>query len=118
MTLRSHTRDGGLALRSRRACSAGYPRYLAGTPFSGFESSGVVPAATASLRDLEFLVGLSEPDAAQLVNDHAHPGGEGGRFGGAFSDDERERRNPILHEAWSQFDFLRAMDEGTADSGK
>ncbi|MBW9121237.1 hypothetical protein JNB63_14150 [Microbacterium trichothecenolyticum] len=92
--------------------------YLAGTPFSGFQSSGAIPAATASLRDLEFLVGLPERDAAHLVIDHAHPNGEGGRFGGAFSDSERKRRNPILEEAWSHFDLLTDMDQETADSDK
>lgn len=30
---------------------------LAGTPFSGFVSSGNVPIVALSLRDLEFLVG-------------------------------------------------------------
>ncbi|WP_430868966.1 hypothetical protein [Demequina aurantiaca] len=57
--------------------------YLAGAPFSGFASSGEIPVTTFSFRDLEFLVGLSEPEAANMVIEHAHPAGEGGRFGGA-----------------------------------
>ncbi|BCW42787.1 hypothetical protein StoSoilB3_43220 (plasmid) [Arthrobacter sp. StoSoilB3] len=80
--------------------------YPAGTPFSGFDSSGEVPVTNLSLRDLEFLVGLTESEAAKIVIDHAHPDWEGGRFGGAFSDDVRKRRNPILQEAWEHFEFL------------
>lgn len=80
--------------------------YLAGTPFSGFASTGAVPATTMSLRDLEFLVGLTESEAAALVIQHAHPDGEGGRFGGAFSEDVMKRRNPILEEAWHYYDFV------------
>lgn len=84
--------------------------YLAGTPFSGFDSSGEVPVTTLSLRDLEFLVGLSELEAAKMVIDHAHSAGEGGRFGGAFSEDVRKRQNPILKEAWDHYEFLAKMD--------
>lgn len=84
--------------------------YLAGTPFSGFNSSGEVPVTTLSLRDLEFLVGLSELEAAKMVIDHAHPDWEGGRFGGAFSEDLRKRQNPILKEAWDHYEFLAKMD--------
>lgn len=80
--------------------------YLAGTPFSGSDSSGEVSVTTLSLRDLEFLVGLSESEAAKMVIDHAHPDGEGGRFGGAFSEGVRKRQNPILKEAWVHFEFL------------
>lgn len=80
--------------------------YPAGTPFSGFDSSGMVPVTNISLRDLEYLVGMSESEAAEMVIDHAHPEGEGGRFGGAFSDDVRKRRNPILKEAWDNFESL------------
>ncbi|MFC8304841.1 hypothetical protein ACFUCV_14290 [Specibacter sp. NPDC057265] len=80
--------------------------YLAGTPFSGFASSGEVPVTTLSLRDLEFLVGLPEIAAAKMVIDHAHPEGEGGRFGGAFSKDQMKRQNPILKEAWGYYEFL------------
>ncbi|MCD1569902.1 hypothetical protein [Agromyces mediolanus] len=82
--------------------------YLAGTPFSGFASSGEVPATTLSLRDLEFLVGLPETDAAALVLAHAHPDGEGGRLGGAFDEETLKRSNPILEDAWRHFDFLDA----------
>lgn len=82
------------------------PFYLAGTPFSGFASSGDVPAVTLSLRDLEFLVGQREVDAAKLVIDHAHPGGEGGRFVATFDEEAMRRRNPILEEAWRHYDFL------------
>lgn len=84
--------------------------YLAGTPFSGFASSGEVPVSTLSLRDLEFLVGLSELEATKMVVDHAHPDGEGGRFGGAFSTDAMKRQNPILKEAWDHYEFLAKMD--------
>jgi len=80
--------------------------YLADTPFSGFASSAEVPATTLSLRDLEFLVGLPEAQAVSLVLDYAHLQGEGGRFGGAFSEDVMKRRNPILKEAWGHYDFL------------
>lgn len=52
------------------------PFYLAGTPFSGFASSGEVPVVTMSLRDLEFLVGQPEADAARLVINGAHPHGK------------------------------------------
>jgi hypothetical protein len=80
--------------------------YLAGTPFSGFASTGLIPVTTMSLRDLEFLVGLSESQAAAKVIEHAHPDGEGGRFGGTFDEDVMKRRNPILGEAWRHFDFV------------
>lgn len=82
------------------------PFYLAGTPFQGFASSGVVPVTNLSLRDLEVLVTLPEPEAAALVVEHAHPTGEGGRFAGAFDEETRKRKNPILAEAWTHFDFL------------
>ncbi|WP_206494870.1 hypothetical protein [Microbacterium sp. KRD174] len=82
------------------------PFYLADTPFSGFTSTGVVPSMTLSLRDLEALVTLPEPLAAALVVEHAHPDGLGGRFGGAVFDDARERRNPILEEAFHHYDLL------------
>lgn len=85
--------------------------YLAGTPFSGFASSGTVPATTLSLRDLEHLVSLGEHDAAALVIQHAHPSGEGGRFGGAFDEETLRRRNPILEEAWSHFDLAEDVAE-------
>lgn len=80
--------------------------YLAGTPFSGFTSTGDVPVTVLSLRDLEFLVCLPEREATSLVLEHVHPEGEGGRFGGAFSDEQMKLRNPILEAAWNSFDFL------------
>jgi hypothetical protein len=80
--------------------------YLAGTPFSGFASSGEIPVTTLSLRDIEFLVGLSAAEAAKMIVDHAHPEGEGGRFGGAFSENVLKRRNPILEDAWRYYDFV------------
>lgn len=80
--------------------------YLAGTPFSGFASTGAVPATTMSLRDLEFFVGFTESEAAALVIQHPHPDGEGGRFGGAFDEDVMKRRNTILEEAWHYYDFV------------
>ena len=89
------------------------PFYLAGTPFQGFSSTGTIPVTNLSLRDLEVLVTLSEPEAASLVISHAHPDGEGGRFGGAFDDATRKRRNPILERAWRAFDFLdTTLEEG------
>lgn len=87
--------------------------YLAGTPFSGFASSGVTPVTTLSLRDLEFLAGLREDDAARLIVDHAHPEGEGGRFGGAFDDSALKHRNPILEDAWGYYKFLMEVDPGS-----
>lgn len=82
------------------------PFYLAGTPFQGFTSTGEVPVTNLSLRDLEVLVTLTETEAAALVIQHAHPAGEGGRFGGAFDEKTRKARNPILERAWHAFDFL------------
>lgn len=82
------------------------PFYLAGTPFSGFASSGDIPTATLSLRDLEFLVGQREVDAAKLVIDNAHPDEEGGRFAVTSDEEASRRRNPILEEAWSHYKFL------------
>lgn len=89
------------------------PFYLAGTPFSGFESSGDVPVVTLSLRDLEFRMGQREADAAKLVMDRAHPEGEGGRFTAIFNEDSTARRNPILEEAWHHYDFLVQVDSDT-----
>ncbi|MCC6497177.1 MAG: hypothetical protein IT193_13070 [Propionibacteriaceae bacterium] len=86
------------------------PFYLAGTPFSGFAPSGATPITTLSLRDLEFLVGLPEGDAAKLIVDHAHAEGEGGRLGGAFTDDTRKHRNAILEDAWRHYSFLMEID--------
>lgn len=82
------------------------PFYLAGTPFSGFASAGDVPVVTLSLRDLEFLVGQREVDAAQQIIEHAHPDGEGGRFTVVLKEDPTRPRNPILQEAWGHYDFL------------
>lgn len=61
---------------------------------------------TMSLRDLEFLVGLSEKEAAQLVTEHVHPGIEGGRFGGSFDEETMRHRNPILKKVWDHFGFI------------
>ena len=82
------------------------PFYLADTPFSGFTSTGIVPATTLSLRDIEALVTLPEPQAAALILEHAHPDGLGGRFGGPALDEARTRGNPILEDAFHHYDLL------------
>lgn len=82
------------------------PFYLADTPFSGYISTGEVPAMTMSLRELEVLVGYTEPEAAAMVIEHANRDGDGGRFVAKFDDAALQRHNPILEEAWLAFDFL------------
>lgn len=84
------------------------PFYLADTPFSGYTSSGDVPTTTISLRDLEVLVGYPEAQAAEIVTAHAQLDGDGGRFGAAFDEEARQRRNPILEDAWRAYDFIDA----------
>lgn len=82
------------------------PFYLADTPFSGFISTGEVPAMTMSLRELEVLAGCPEPEAAALVIEQAHRGDDGGRFIAKFTEQALRRENPILDDAWHAFDFL------------
>jgi hypothetical protein len=80
--------------------------YLADAPFSGFDSVGEVPVVTAPLRDIEFLVGASEIEAAALIAGNATSDGNGRRFIAALPEEVLKRENPILSEAWTHYAFL------------